>query len=74
MHLDTENEKISTALDSYTRWDLAARRLRTAAAVEAQIRAYNHLLDLCIDAGMDRNDEPDTWAAARVAAWLSRAA
>lgn len=72
-------ETLSTGLDAYNRADLAARTgvgtdaAGGLAAVNASIRAYNVLLDLCLSLGMDHDDEPDLWAAGRVGRWLRAA-
>lgn len=65
-------ERLSTELDAYNRANLAARN-GSVQAVDASIRAYNRLLDTCLELGMDRNDEADLWAAGRVGFWLRAA-
>lgn len=76
---DAKCETLSTALDAYNRADLAARTgighdvNSGLAAVNASIRAYNTLLDVCLSLGMDHDDEPDLWAAGRVGRWLRAA-
>lgn len=66
MTADHQLECISSELSAY----LVAE---AGGNVNSAIRAYNRLLDTCIDAGMDRNDEPHLWAAPLVSKWLASA-